>query len=68
MLRQISSVTKGIIGCSRRSAVSSTKTRLRWAIRRAALLGIVGVLARAGEQPGLESSMYQSQNSFQKKS
>ena len=28
-LRQISSVTNGIIGCSRRSALSSTNTRLR---------------------------------------
>ncbi len=55
----ISSVTNGMMGCSRRSAWSSTNTRLRWHARRSA--GSAPAPRRA-----FENSMYQSQNSFQK--
>ena len=46
-----------MMGCSRRSAWSSTNTRLRWHA------------ARSSGEPfrrAFENSMYQSQNSFQK--
>ena len=59
---QISSVTNGMNGCSRRIAVSSAVTSAPWTFQR-----VVGVGAGRAGQPALASSMYQSHSSSQTK-
>ena len=58
---QISSVMKGMKGCSRRMAVSSAVTSAPWILARAT------ASSPARANPALASSMYQSQTSFQMK-